>query len=616
MKKIFYVFCVFFIGIKCMLASTTLVADVLRMEKIPIDDVSIILNEENIPISYLKVAKQYVYSLKPTSVIQEEVQISDTNCSEELKEKVARISYSGFNETNRNTKEWYIATQLCIWEAFGYHFQVKGFDDYEVYHNKIKERVELFEKLPSIHGKQITLKKDKEEVLIDEYNVLSYYPYIFHDDNVFMQIKGANAFVKTNSNRREEGKIEFSQLEERELGLPIIYGNIQDNEVGKMIYPCLTLNPKAEITYRVQPYGNIEIESKGKQLIGFKKEWMNTYEVCKPIYETKNIANVKMNIYAKEDIYDVWEQKVYEKDELVESIITNDTKIVSKDLIAGSYYVKEVENENGYLMNPKQYDVTIQDSKEVITHPIEHIKERASYKIPFQKTWEKADTLAFENAYQDMIYGIYTNQDIYIQNELAIAKDTLLCTSTINEDGQLNEIFDFDAGSYYVKELQTNAQYEIDKNTYYFDVVDISNGKKVNMNAIDSYSFLKRSTLSIFKTDKQKNPVVAKYVLYDEDKNVIDSFKTKKGKYASNPLIDGIYYLQEIETEKGYKLNSNLTKVDLHEDKELHMKTEKREMIYESVDTGDSERLRVFEMGMLVSMFSFYIVMFKKILRK
>lgn len=605
MKKLYCICCALFVGMSFMLTYSTIYADDIEKEMENNENIFITLvdNKQQIPLSYSKLEDKLVYYLHPSIVLSEEKQ-NQIEMSDEMNKKVARISYCGYNEKENNTLEWYVATQLYIWEELGYTFEVHNFDEYEMYKHKIQDKQMLLDVLPSFNDSKITLKKGKEEILTDENNVIMNFIDFICRDDVILNVVGNALHIQTDKNSGVEGVIEYSLSNEKNMGLPIVY--IRDDGTTSMIHPDESYITKGAITYRIQPYAKIMIQNRGENIVRFEKEFIDGYEIYKPIYEYQMIEDVKLNLYAKEDIYDVWENKVYEKDAFIETISNG----ISSDLLPGKYYLKEESCANEYVLNDTVYDITLKENE--LIHSIENKHERKKIIFHFTKNFEQDKKMNIGNVNQDVVLGVYTD------NDFLIPKDSLVDVLKLDEYGNISKELHLPIGSYYVKEIKTNDYYELDEKKYKFKIVKDVNNIQLVMNEAISNSYFKRNTLFIQSIDKEdKTPIQSKYVLYDKNMNIIDTFKTdKEGTYEYKDLIQDTYYLQEIGKAKGYKLNTKLMEINMNEDKEIYLKSAKSEMETYPVETGDSDRLRCFEVMMLSSMSSIYLILFKKIVKR
>ena len=72
-----------------------------------------------------------------------------------------------------------------------------------------------------------------------------------------------------------------------------------------------------------------------------------------------------------------------------------------------------------------------------------------------------------QDAYKDVVFGVYAAEDIVYNGKIVLAKDSLIGISKVNEDKQI-QIMLYHAGDYYLQELSTNDRYQLDTNKYYF----------------------------------------------------------------------------------------------------------------------------------------------------
>lgn len=354
-----------------------------------------------------------------------------------------------------------------------------------------------------------------------------------------------------------------------------------------------------EVDVKVQPYGYISV-SVEKEMPVFVNGVTSEYGEIKQVGYTRiKQRNEEVEIYAKEDIYDVWGNLVYAKDYCIQKILTNEDFVQSEALLKGEYYAK---------WQDRIVDFSIEEGEDIPNLSILFFKERNKGSITLQKTFEKGSREDLSYAYKDIVYGIYSEEAIYDSNSnILIDKDTLVYVSKIDANGYLVETMDLPIGKYYLKELATHALYEIDANTYRFEITeDTTSPIKINETGIIE-SKLKRMNLTIYNTNEKVNTsLYARFVLYDEDMNEITSFEVdKNGKYVVEDLVEGIYYLQEVEVEKGYKLNGTIQSINTSENRNIHIKNVETTPT-NVVSTKDASQHQKWEVTMLLSMLVFY----------
>lgn len=100
--------------------------------------------------------------------------------------------------------------------------------------------------------------------------------------------------------------------------------------------------------------GKINIEKQGEVLVDYKDG--------KFVYEQKEIANAKYEIFAREDILDPSNdgKVIYKSGTVVDTITTNaDGKAISKSLPLGEYSVREVKAPEGFVLSDKVENVSL-----------------------------------------------------------------------------------------------------------------------------------------------------------------------------------------------------------------------------------------------------------------
>ncbi len=72
------------------------------------------------------------------------------------------------------------------------------------------------------------------------------------------------------------------------------------------------------------------------------------------------LTGVLFGLYAREDIYDVNKKIIYHQGEFISKGYTNEQgQIIFEDLPLGSYFVKELETLEGYLLSDEEYDIEL-----------------------------------------------------------------------------------------------------------------------------------------------------------------------------------------------------------------------------------------------------------------
>lgn len=572
-------------------------------------------------LGYLFVNDELVYCIEPLKFVNDgDVVIPSGELSNELRETLSIISFMGYS-SSRSSEKWYAATQIMIWEALGYSQTVYGFDDYESYRQQIQERIDNFYKLPSFSNQLFTLKKGVTQVIDDTNKVLSLFgEVIASDKDIKLERFGDQIHLTSTSNRKNKGDIAIRKFNDASLGLAIVYIGKDNKNTQSMIKTQLSKNVNGLFHYNVQPYGKLILKKRGEIIDRIEKEKTIFGDKFTIKYVEAGLSNVVIDVYAREDIVDVNNVVIYKKNQRIETLVSNDSEVVSKELIDGKYYLKERKALEAYVLDNKEYDFTIHnDTVEFDTQEKTLINKRSKIDVRIQKVMEEHPFLDLSEAYQDVQFGIYNTEDILDKDEeVLVPKESLLYSSKLKEDGSLKEKVDLPLGKYYLKELKTNKNYVLDANKYPFELegnnketitVEIGKDKLKNK--------LIRSKLKIFKVDDEnKKPLQATFVLYDQKMNRIKEFETNvNGEFTIDNLVNGIYYIQEKEAPKDYRLNPTFYKVEI-DGRDIELKLENKKEAKAVVNTFDSTHFQNFSLMLLLPMFIFCLTGIKRVLKK
>lgn len=571
-------------------------------------------------LGHIYVNGNLTYCIEPLKTISTgTIMIPSSKLDAEMRETLSIISFNGYNGNNRNSDKWYAATQIYMWEVLGTNPSVRGFDDYPAYRQQLIDNITQFHKKPSFDETKVTLEKGVAKEIVDTNNVLSSFKQLIHKGSATMNRLSDRLVLNTSSNAYLEGQISYKKLDDAQLGIPFVYQGASNDAPQSIIYPHISRNVEGKITYRVQPFGHVKFTKRGEVLSSVKKEDSEFGSVYRLNYSEDYLKDVQVKVFAREDVNDVWGNKVYSKNQEVEILTSIDQSTQGKKLHAGKYYLKEFKALNGFVLDNKEYDFEImKNNPEIDIKDILLKNERTRVNLEFVKKFEEGSLLDLTNAYKDVVFGVYTKEDVYsYRKQLLVPKDSLVYKSGIDEKGNLLEKMDLPQGSYYLKELSTNEHFVLDEKQYDFKV-ELNNEKEMTLKLGDNGNLenkLHRSNLKIFKVDeKGKKPLQATFVLYDQNMKEITEFATNEnGEFVFEGLVDGDYFIQEIEAPEGYKLNGKLQKVTLRKDMVVTIKNKKAAVVNASIETNDSAQHKGFELSMLASMTMMYGLVLRKL---
>lgn len=325
-----------------------------------------------------------------------------------------------------------------------------------------------------------------------------------------------------------------------------------------------------------------------------------------PVWNESNLLGAEITIFAAQDIK-IGNHTYYKANEEIETLESDWDYVFSKKLPVGLYYYKESKTPHGYVIDTNKHYFEIKDNQINEIQTIESTLEnkRPTFDINMTKVLEKQKIFKDENAYKDIIFGIYAREDIYdYMGNVAIENGTMISTSGITEDGHLATVPDLPNGVYFIKELATNEQYVLNDTEYDFEIgykgSDVSHyvvtigldGKVENK--------LARGSIQVKKIDMLNNDKILTGVPFNisskEDMSeIIETVETDENGIALFDELElGTFYIQEAEQVDGYILNDHIYKVEVTKDgDELTITCENMptEMLFSKIDFTTGKEL-------------------------
>lgn len=375
-----------------------------------------------------------------------------------------------------------------------------------------------------------------------------------------------------------------------------------------------------EIEFTVLDTGEIQkVEMKDEMVFG-QVRWSKTGEIfnqaisgatefgetLSPVWNEANLIGAEITIYAAEDIT-IGNHTYYEKDEAIETLVSSEEEVLSKELPVGKYYYMETKTPHGYIINTDKHYFEVKDNHigelQVIVSTLEN--ERPTFNIDMTKVLEDQKIFLNDEAYKDIVFGIFAREDILnYYGDAEIPEGSMILTTGIDENGHLINVPDLPEGKYYIRELATNSQYVLNETEYDFEISyhgeDVSNYTVMidEDGIIDNE--LARGEINVIKKDSYDETKILTGVEFNISINedMSDPFATAStnelGIASFTDLELGVYYIQEAEQVDGYALNDHIYKVEVTKDGdvlEIACENKPTEMTFSKQDITTSEEL-------------------------
>lgn len=331
--------------------------------------------------------------------------------------------------------------------------------------------------------------------------------------------------------------------------------------------------------------GQVYVEKSGEMLSGVEESETDYGTLYTPVYKEKYLSGVTYEITAREDIVTPEGTVWFHKGDVVDTFTTGDGITTSSLLQLGKYSIKETATQTGFVLDENSYDFDIEYAGQmidVVEIKQAYVNERQKLDLQITKTFEDED----KEAYKDVVFGVYSKNDITVDDKVIIPEDGLVGTLTIDENGKNVEQLDLPTGDYYVKELETNVGFKLDEEehdfTFNYDEdttkatvivpMELRNEKRrleLDVNKVDKEHrdhFLNGAIFEVYdKTAKSYVTTLASGQLmivgndaneeYEISKNedftkIIKTVKTDENKQIILDIEDGTYYSRKVGDDK------------------------------------------------------------------
>lgn len=311
--------------------------------------------------------------------------------------------------------------------------------------------------------------------------------------------------------------------------------------------------------------GKIEIFKTGMIHSDTETEETEYGTLYTPIFKEGYLPGAVFEIRAKEDIYTPDGTLRYLKDELVNTVMTNEDGLAtSKELYLGTYVVTETQAPDGYLISESPFEVTIEYENQttpVVVESLSAENQRQTFSLSLKKECEVFDNSDVSNpTFQvadgaGFTFGLYTSEAIS-----DIPEDSLVGIYTTDKDGKIADTGLMLYGNYYFKELKTKDGYVLNDTKYPVSLIfDEAEGtiKEVKTNGDEAIlNEMIKAEVVISKTGASDAPLAGCEITIRNEKNdIVYVGLTDKNGLITVTLPQGKYTFTETKTVETYSRN-------------------------------------------------------------
>lgn len=454
--------------------------------------------------------------------------------SEQQRQAIWEISYYGYDYPGHQTPNYYVATQLLIWQEVTRWYDPYTPDgsqylDVSAELNEINYLRSQPKGRPSFHNQTIKMGLNTPVTVTDTKGVLGNFN-VTSSDGVNANVNGNSVTYTITSENYAKSATYKSNISSYECN--IVYGG--DGE-QKVVFLAKRKDPTPNFKVNFELlYADIEIEKQDVET-GNKPQGDATFNGA--VFELKNMNG-----------------------NVLETLTTNGSTVTSKKYPVGtSYQVCEVTPPTGYLNNDTCNKVDLTFSGDNTPDRFHSVYQDKVIKgrIEIAKSIEQETQKPFESVIQKP--GVGFNFDIFLKSS-----GEKVATLTTDKEGRaISDYLPY--GLYVVKEQKTEGydtlkpfEVMIDENekVYFYNIYNDTLKAELNIYKTDTETGKRIPAAGVeFKIKDSKGNFVKQTVTYPE-KYETDVFVTKEdgSVHLPEPLIFGEYKIVEIKAPYGYVL--------------------------------------------------------------
>ena len=222
--------------------------------------------------------------------------------------------------------------------------------------------------------------------------------------------------------------------------------------------------------------GQIKIYKNGEVFTGVESTTEDVegdlYEVKRPKFENRGLADVEFTIYAAEDIYTKDGSQRYTEGQEVDRITTDEDGVATtKELYLGEYRIEETKTPLGYVTETDIRNVTLtnEDNFQRVKLQEKYIdNDRQDNELVFNKYFSDMEFVAGEPQEKHAVFGVFAGEDIKgYRGATLIRKDELVDIIEASE-GEVRATLELPDGNYYYREIYSSYPYSLNGEDFPF----------------------------------------------------------------------------------------------------------------------------------------------------
>lgn len=310
--------------------------------------------------------------------------------------------------------------------------------------------------------------------------------------------------------------------------------------------------------------------------------------IYQPVYEVKGLKNAVYSIRAAEDIYTPDGTLRAKKGEIVDTITTGKNGLAtSKRLYLGCYEVFEMSAPFGMIINTEVHSVELSYAGQevaVTDTATSFYNERQKVEISLNKSLEQDEKfgIGMNGEIFDVTFGLYATADLAADDGTVIPKDGLIEIVSVDKDGNGVCKTDLPIGSFYLKELSTNENYQPSDKEYpvIFDYAG-QDTALVKLTANDGKSIqndIIRGRVDGLKIDRETEETIAGAVFglfsndakeFTEETALLTATSAEDGSFSFENVPFGKWIIRELSPAEGFLPNEESYSVQISKNAEI-----------------------------------------------